>query len=365
MRYFQLCAVVCQTALIAMTWPLWMARQSPPVLPMLDMALFAIDVGPILLLTLAIALVWPGQGAVLHIVVLLAAIAADQTRLQPSVVSLALLLTLSGRSSSAGALLIAQAHLCALWVWAGVHKLLSPAFTLTTFPWFITRVWPSAPETVVWHGGTVLALAEILLGLLALTSVLNGGRASRMARRLVGPCALTVHLGIASALILLAENTSMIPWNIALACSGFALFAPASKTADTRDDATSGSSTNKPRRSLPALATAGCLMLSPAGFYLDVTDAYLSHVFYTGAIISTVRCDANGMCITDSEQKQSLARFGVGFPPEQRLLKAHFQASCRPGERQILHPPVTRLHPTRDITIITCPDNTVSPGDTQ
>lgn len=356
MRRFQLCVVLCQTILLSLTWPLWMARPSPPVLPMVELAAFATSIGPVLVLTLVIALVRPPIGAVLHGLVLLIAIAADQTRLQPSVVSLALLLVLSSFSPSSSTVLIARIHLCSLWLWAGIHKLLSPAFAATTFPWLVTRAWPSAPEFLLSQGGTIFALAEGGLGLLALASIPGSGRMGRIMRQVVGYYALVLHLGIVTTLALLGENRSMIPWNVALACSGFALFG-------SPDNGVSKS----PRRtthSLSAAALSCFLMISPAGFYAGVTDAYLAHVLYTGAVITSVRCDANGICITALEQKQSMSHLDISFPPEERMFKAHFKSSCRRGERLILHPPRTRLHPNLDIKIIPCFENTISSGGT-
>lgn len=89
----RLLVLVGQAATVLLTWPLRCPRaHGPPSLPLVegfpDIPLLA----PALLLTLALAVPRPRAGAVLHALTLALAISADQTRLQPTTVSLAILL---------------------------------------------------------------------------------------------------------------------------------------------------------------------------------------------------------------------------------------------------------------------------------
>jgi len=78
-----------QAATILLTWPLWQLRTSPPHLPWLDLP--QLPFGPLLLGSLALTLWRPLAGAALHSLLLILAIACDQLREQPQVLSLALL----------------------------------------------------------------------------------------------------------------------------------------------------------------------------------------------------------------------------------------------------------------------------------
>jgi hypothetical protein len=122
--------VACQALTIALTWPLWQARASPPLPPLLPLlpiwsmpsvhgGIPQFSCGFALLATLALVLWRPRAGIAAHLAVLALAIVMDETRLQPQVLSLALLMlaTLPG----SGARFVGLAHLVALWLWSGVH----------------------------------------------------------------------------------------------------------------------------------------------------------------------------------------------------------------------------------------------------
>ncbi len=80
----------CMAATIHTTWPLWKVHESPPMLPAIDLP--AYNVGPALLLSLVVVLMFPLPGLMLHTGILLYAVLIDQTRLQPEVVSLLILM---------------------------------------------------------------------------------------------------------------------------------------------------------------------------------------------------------------------------------------------------------------------------------
>ncbi len=85
-----------------------------------------LDLGLLLLASLAVIAVAPRAGLVMHAVLVVVAMCLDQMRMQPPIISQILLLwsTLSVRS----AVIIGRAHLLALWFYAGAYKLLSPYY---------------------------------------------------------------------------------------------------------------------------------------------------------------------------------------------------------------------------------------------
>jgi hypothetical protein len=116
--------VSCQAATILLTWSLWQVRESPPLLPAVGLP--QLPVGIALIATLAVILRAPRAGVAVHLAVLLYSFAADQTRLQPQIISLALLLV--GTCDVPAAAPIARAHLISLWIWSGLNKALSLEF---------------------------------------------------------------------------------------------------------------------------------------------------------------------------------------------------------------------------------------------
>ena len=291
------------------------------MLPAFDLP--GLDAGPILLATLALVLVRPRAGLALHVGGLVLAVLADQTRLQPWVISMPLLMLASDPRTELRT--IGRAHLATLWLWAGAHKLLSPAFAASTAPFLVSRVWTHAPDALSAHAGVTIALAELSVGALAIAPP---------TRRVAALAGAGLHAGIALYLLASRESPGLVPWNVALALAAVALLW-------TREPA---SSTPRGPRLL-AYAIAGALALAPAGFYVGVTDAYVAHVLYTGDVDRTLRCGASGTCVSDLELKESLAELGSGFPPEPRLFRAHFEQTCEPGDVMHVTAPTTLLHP--------------------
>jgi len=297
--------VAAQAATILATWPLWQSGEAgTPRLPMIELP--AIDAGPVVLITLALTLSRPRVGVWAHAAALGLAIAADQTRLQPSVVSIALLLVATVPRHAA----LGPAHLAALWTWAGLHKLLSPAFATAAAPAMFGAT----------EAGVGLALVEVALGL----AVLHGA-----ARRPAALGALLLHGALAVGLLVRGE-LALVPWNVVLALAGLTL--PAARS-----------------RRLDAL-----LLVLPLGFYVGLVDPYLAHVLYTEGVASTVRCGADA-CDSDVEHRATVAAFGVPLEPTPRLLRAHFEASCDRGDTLFLTGPQTWLHPEPVPSEIPCP----------
>ncbi len=108
-------AAAAQAVTVLVTWSLWNDRTSPPNLPLLS-ALRPVPYAVPLLLLATIAIVKPRVAAPLFGVVYVFAALADQTRLQPEVISLAVLMIAPlygdhGRS-------LARWHLTTMWFWA-------------------------------------------------------------------------------------------------------------------------------------------------------------------------------------------------------------------------------------------------------
>jgi hypothetical protein len=322
---FRWLVAACEAATVLITWPLWQVRDTPPMLPLLPLPQF--DLGPLLLITLVLVLVRAKLGVGLHTAVLAYAMATDQTRIQPEVVSLTLLLWAT--LDYAGALAIGRAHLVALWCWAGVNKLLSPDFFDSTAPWMLAGLTANPPGWLKYGFGHGVALAELATGVLALVP---------RTRRLAAVAALILHAGILLVLSPYGQhyNEAIWPWNVALALSGFALIAP-----------WRGSpwrmflETQRALRTLIAL-----LVVSPAGFYFGVTDAYLAHNLYSSNTASAMRCRSpapaafgvgvDRVCRGRVETDETYKAFRVPIPPEPRLYVAYFDKTCQSGEQLVI-----------------------------
>jgi hypothetical protein len=307
----------CQAATLVVTWPLWRVHATPPMLPALPLP--AADLGVPLLASLGLFLVAPWPGVALHTALLLYALAIDQTRIQPEVVSLALLLW--GSLPAPGARLLGRTHLLALWLWAGVNKLLSPGFLHGTAQWVLLGLVPHPPPLLQANVGYLLAGAELGVGLLALVP---------RTRRLAAFAAAALHLGILADLSPLghAWNQAVWPWNVALAASGLALIAP------WKEGLPRSLAQAHPLARLAALL----LLASPAGFYVGVTDAYLAHNLYSSNVPTARVACARG-CRPGQQPDEAWAAFNVPFPPEPRLFEQAFRLTCRPGDRLTIADP--------------------------
>jgi hypothetical protein len=291
--------VACQAATILVTWPLWQARAEPPLLPLLPVP--ALPFGAALLATLAVALVRPRLGAALHGALLAVAITADQTREQPQVLSLALLLA-SGvwpRARALGAL-----HLPALWFWSGLGKLLSPRFPGEGGAWLLGA---AADPGLACAAAFALGGAEVALAALAL-----GARTRRTAAAL----AVLLHASILGFLVLRSANPAVWPWNAALAVA-----APCLLRADP------GITAARCSRSILACA-AVLFVLLPLGWHAGLVDRAFSHAVYTLDGPRAVWLPADGGVAELGE----LPGLRVTLPPQPRVLAAYFAATARDGD---------------------------------
>lgn len=357
-------AVVALGATVLITWDLWAARAVPPNLPALDVAGWSgWGWGPALLAVGAYALWRPSSGAPLLAVAVAGACLADQLRLQPEVVSLALLAALLPAGPNARA--VARWLLAATWLWAGLHKALSLGWSDEGAAFIADALHqPGRTDVVAW----ALPAAEIALGVLAF--VPRAWPAVRWG-------ALALHLGIVVTLSpLFADwNTAVWPWNLALAAVAFGLFRPepAARTraglgVDRSDpagadadavgaDPALAAATGAPATAMwpasPAGVVAGAvLLLAPALFYVGGMDAYLAHNLYSSNTARAVVCDPELGCVDAFDTWDEL---DVPFPPEPRLYRRWFRDGCRPGQELVVSGIRTRFTDPPTVDRLDCP----------
>lgn len=303
----RLVLVAAQAATILLTWRVWLTREHPPLLPLLPLPL--VDMGWPLLASLAFVVVIPRVGVPLHSGLLLWAILGDQCRMQPHVISLATLLW--GTSGFAGGTVVARAALVALWLYAGLHKILTPAYYAEGGPWLLRVLWLEALPWLASPLAAAVAAAEIAFAVGALLP---------RWRPVVRNAAAAFHL--ATVLVLatrLRWNEAVWPWNLALACAAFVLLG------SWRGWGLGVEWARSPR--LPR-GLAVVLLVLPGGYWIGVVDAYLAHCLYSNDVPRAFVCtpfsrtDVNEICV----------RHGVVLPPAHRLYAPFFRGVGRPGE---------------------------------
>ena len=316
--WFRSIVVAAIVATILISWPLWTPRDQPVVLPAIEPPQVAL--GPALIAGSLISLFVLRGGALAVTLLLAYGLASDQTRMQPEFFSLPLLLW--GSQPSPSARVIARAHLISLWFFSGLHKLLSPNFLVDAGPRMVRGLSIPVPDHAVQLLAVGIAALEMGTALLAILPA---------TRVIAAWSALALHAGILLTLIpshlgspsTWAEprNIAVWPWNIALACSGFALIA------SWRQPPLAALS------STPLLSRAAAIILvgAPAGFYLGVVDAYPAHHLYSaGTATASIYCPAG--CRPEQDLNATWHAFNVPLPPEPRLFETTFQATCAPGD---------------------------------
>ena len=306
---FRWLVVSCLAATLLITWPLWQVHTVTPMLPVLPLPPF--DMGALLLVSLGVIIVAPRTGIVAHTILMGYALLIDQTRLQPEVVSLLFLMW--GTLPNPGAKLLGRTHLLAMWLFAGLNKLLSPAFMHGTAQWILHGLISSPPNWLNQNFGYVIVLGESGTGLLALFP---------RTRKLAALSAFMLHLGIFLDLSPLGNNWNQAvwPWNVALAFAGIALIAP---WKESLIQAWKG------QRWLVRLLVI-YILVAPAGFYFGITDAYLAHNLYTS---NTPSASTTGAVVSPSI---TWSVYNVPFPPEPRLFEQLFELACQPGDEMFI-----------------------------
>lgn len=312
--------VVCQTAVVGVTWPLWSVREFPPNLPVAWNPFGSFDVGWLLLITLIVVVARPLWGVVAHAVVLLIAMCMDQTRIQPQVTSLAILLVAT--LPSAGCQLVGRVHLVALWFYAGFHKLLSAGYY--------------GEASMIQNGLRPLGIELAADGRLALTmkiaaAVLEVAIAVLLlmpgTRRAACVVAAVLHTSILISLTVTAWNPAVWSWNLAVVIAAFVLFWNYQRAPRAEWEASDW----KWR------VVVVYLLVAPLGFYFELTDTYLAHCLYSqnkleGYAIRLRRAGESSGGEVISIRQEVARELRSPLPPERRLLKAYFMR--RPGTRR-------------------------------
>lgn len=310
--------VLCQATSILLTWPLWQARSgvaSPPNLPVAELLNFVqFNLGELLLVSLAVVLLWPRVGVIVHASFLTVAILLDQLRIQPEFVSLAILI--AGTAGRRGPLLLARSHLISLWLFAGLHKLLSSGYLWETGPGLARGMFANLNDQQAFLLSIAMALAEVTLGVVAIFP---------LSRRSVPLMAAIVHGGILLSLVLQRWNTAVWPWNLALAASGLGFFAgweghlwPRAKSPDAS--------------ALGWKIASAALLAYPLLFYVNLCDGYLAWCVYSANVPDAVIYDE---ATPDGERlfDRAYEPLNVPFTPSVRLFEQYFRRTAKPGNR--------------------------------
>lgn len=301
-----LAAVFAQFASLLITWPLWNPRSEVPHLPVLEIANASqIPFGGLLALSLALILWRPRFGIWAHFVLMLVACLFDQMRAQPQFLATWILML---ATLGQGWKNYVRWFLVSLWIWAGLHKLISPE-------WHGHRAFATAQslglDPATWYStiAILVAASESCTGLLAWFKPKWGA---------IG-CIL-LHLGIAIYLSpwLSDWNYSVLPWNICSAVVGsWTLW-----TCET-------SSTIRQKISFAAF------MVLPIGFFFGVLDHGYSHVLYSGSIPQGLITRNEGTI----EVIKGWGELAIPFPNERRTLKQHFDSVSNEGDRLHIRDP--------------------------
>ncbi len=303
--------VISQAATILITWDLWQSRSA--VSPLINLPWFGtppqFDYAWLLLVSLGLTLISPKYwGFAFHVLILAIAIATDQLRCQPQILSVVVLMAACifpwGRKFGVW-------FLIAMWLWAGIHKLLSPDWYgdvtyyllyRNQFQWGSFRLWDH-------HGALAIiaAVAEVALGALAW-----------WCPKLAAPVCFLTHVSIAAFLIVVDWNFSVLPWNFCTAIVGVWLLW------SLNDDS---HCMPLPKSKSGKLAVA-ILLLSPIGFYFGMVRHSFCHVLYSAnfpdAVISTT--EGPKICETIRELR-------VPFPHEPKAFIDLFRLTAKPGEK--------------------------------
>lgn len=299
--------VAAQMATVLVTWPSWQRHEMPPMLPLLPVPQF--DVGVPLLVSLTLVFFRPLVGLPLHAVLLAYAFVADQSRMLPHTISLALL-TAATVGRPAGAL-IARGSIVSLWFFAGIHKLTSRDFFLETAPWLLANLAPAADARWATPLGITIGALEIAFAVGCLAPGL---------RRATAIAAGLFHGGTCAVLSLVMHwDPGVWPWNAALAVAGpLLLLAWRGR----------GFGDLWPQAAPWARRAAVALLVIPVGYWFGVVDAHFAHCLYSSNVPRAFVCNAFGRV----DIRVICEQLGVQVPPAHRHFDRLFLGVGRAGE---------------------------------
>jgi hypothetical protein len=229
-------------------------------------------------------------------------------------VSLAILLagTLPGR----GPPLVARCHLISLWLWAGLHKLVSAGYLFDTGPQLARGLFADLGDSQAIALGTAMALAELTLGVISIHP---------LARRSTPLMAAILHGGILLALVDRGWNSAVWPWNLALVASSYSFFAGWNGPLWARPVERS--------RTWRIWQVAAIFLLAyPALYYVNLCDGYLAWCVYAANTPDAVVHDRQS---PEGENLflRAYRPLNVPFSPAVRLFEQHFRRTAEPGDR--------------------------------
>jgi hypothetical protein len=333
----RLLLLACFAVTVVISWGLWDVRSFPsdlpPNAPLIDLP--QVPVGAALLLAMAAMVRWPRAGWAALVTLLGLAMLADQVRMQPEVFSLTILLgaTLPGT----GPRLIGQAHLVALWFWAGLNKALSGGFDDGMSGFLAGELGVSSHADLI---GWALPAAEMMTAALL---IFRRTRPLGVALAVAIPIITIITF---SPLTGTGDVTNLVvwPWNVAIAAAALVLFT------DRLDDRTGSLRSMAPGW----LAGAGFLLVMPAGFYVGAVPAYPAHNLYSGNVATATMCSPDGSCTVQPFTDRELTRAPV--PPETRVFRAIFDEICEPGDTLRVTGPRFRWTDSPNLTEYACPE---------
>lgn len=303
-RAMLIVAVLCQLATVAITWSLWQIRDHPVNLPVRS-DLPQVSFGWAMVASLVLAGLVPKVGVPLHWIVLITACTVDQFRLEPQFFGLAVLMLVYFGDTG---LRVSRWYLVAMWVWAGIHKFLSPEW-MGHLSWSLVDSAGLPADRLYLAFAVTVAATELTLGLLAWYRP-----------RFAAWLCVVVHVGVVIFLspLVTAMNYSVIPWNLGIACVGYWILMQFDQS--------------QPQHiwMLPRWekATVASLMLVPIGFYFGWVDRCFCHVMYSGSLPRGLVTSRSGTAEIDTYPE-----LAVPFPHERRLYRLHFARTAQTGDK--------------------------------
>ncbi len=291
-------AVAAQLATVIITWQLWQVRVDPPNLPVLDLP--AIPFGIVLVLSLVYCLIDPRRGCLTHAIVLGVASVFDQFRLQPQF--LGILVLMFAVVSRHGAI-VCRWFLVSVWLWAGIHKFVSPDWYAHAGAWLVMQTGLPVSKYHLPFAVSVAA-TEVVLGLLAI-----------FWPRIAGVCCFPFHVGVGTFLIYIQWNYSVLPWNFSTAVVGaWVMWLVGSKS--------------RPKWAWEKFV-ALFFLIYPIGFYFGVVDHVYASVLYSDCVPRGLITRLDGTL----RPIEGWDPVHVPFPFERRLHRLFFERIAKPGEK--------------------------------
>lgn len=319
-------AILSQLATLIITFPTWRVRTDPPNLPLLDVPQIE-WLWLILIFSSTVLPWWLGRnGSWIHLLVLVLSCLWDQYRIQPQfyfgwVFIFAASSCVGQRYDESDPRFgwrFCRWALIALWLWAGIHKLISPEWMTFRSQYFMHSMGMGEVAERL-HGWFALAIgvSEVGLALIACWK-------PRAAAWLCIP----LHIGIVISLLIASWNFSVIPWNVSAAVFGFLILNEVPEWKFDRREWLAGV----------------LLMIVPALFYVGKVDRAFAFVLYSGMTPTGLISHMDEPFSTDKldprvEKIYGWNELAVPFPQERRTLRQHFELTAREGSKLYIRDP--------------------------